>query len=524
LQKPILGKHRKEHVMESDFSVLFQPIEIGRGKKKLRLKNRFIMSPMVSFMPNGLGEVTRRMVDYYVERAKGGVGTIIVESMNIDGKITFGRLGIFHDRFINELEYLASSIKEHGARAFGQINQPGIRGDLPGPDDLSAKEIADLIEAYAAAAERLKRAEFDGVEIHGAHGYLISQFLSPPTNHRKDGYGGDPDRRARFALEVIKAVRQAVGEDFPIGFRMNGDDYIEGGVRIDDAKFIAQRAQAAGVDVIHVSAGVGIVAHDLSLGDNKSYGYLVQPMALPRGCLVHLAAAVKKVVKVPVVTVGRINAPCLARDILTNGKADLVAMGRQLIADPHFVKKVSEGRIEDIRQCIACMYCHGKRMRATKRLQCAINPWAGRETELRDIRQADVSKDVMIVGGGPGGMEAARWLSKRGHRPAIHEKDDRLGGQLLLSCLPPHKEEVNRFREYLVKQIGKMGIEVNLMTEVTPESVLKKMPGALIIATGAKQAKPDMPIDKRMPCLYAWDVISGKEEISGGWSCGCGDC
>ena len=499
--------------MENEFSILFQPIEIGKGLKKLKLKNRFVMPPMVTCSANSIGEVTQRMVDYYVERAKGGVGTIIVEGMDIDDTMLFNRLGIFHDRFINELNYLASSVKEHGARVFGQINETGIRGNLPGPDDLSAKEVEKLIEAYGVAADRVKRAEFDGVEVHGAHGYLISQFLSPLTNHRKDKYGGDREQRPRFAQEVIKAVREAVGEDFPVSFRMNGDDFLNGGVRIEDAIVTAQKAEEAGADIIHVSAGVGIVAHDLRLGDNKSYFHMIQPMYLPRGCLVHLAAEVKKVVKVPVITVGRINDPILAKDILQQGKADLVAMGRQLIADPYLPNKVAEGDVEDIRQCIACNYCHGKRMRAIKHVHCAINPWAGREAELRNIKSADTPKNIMIVGGGPAGMEAARWLKQRGHRPTLYEKSDRLGGQLLLAALPPHKEEINTFCQFLVRQIGKLGIKVNLMTEVTPELVLKTKPDVLIIATGGKPIKPNIPIDGKMKCLNAWDVISGKEDI-----------
>jgi NADPH-dependent 2,4-dienoyl-CoA reductase/sulfur reductase-like enzyme len=205
----------------------------------------------------------------------------------------------------------------------------------------------------------------------------------------------------------------------------------------------------------------------------------------------------------------------LAKEILTQGKADLIAIGRQLIADPYFPKKVAEGRIDEIRQCIACNYCHGKRMRAIKHVHCAINPWAGREVELRNIKKADVSKDIMIVGGGVAGMEAARWLKRRGHCPTIYEKNDRLGGQLLLASLPPHKEEIDTFRQFLVRQVGKKGIEVNLLTEVTPEFVLKKKPGILIVATGGKPIKPNIPIDKKMKCLYALDVISGRAEISG---------
>ena len=505
----------KEYAMDDDFSVLFQPLEIGTGARKLILKNRFVMPAMVSCTASSWGEVTQRMVDYYVERSKGGAGTIIVEAMYIDDEKLFNRLGIFEDRFINELNYLAVSIKEHGARAFGQISERGLRGYLPGPDELSDRKIEELIAAYGAAAERVKKAEFNGIEVHGGHGYLINQFLSPLTNHRTDEYGGDSEKRTRFAQKVIRSVRDAVGDDFPISFRMNGSDYLEGGVEIGDAKVTAKLIEETGADLIHVSAGVGALPYDFSLGDNRSYVHMIQPMALPRACLAHLAAEVRTVVSVPVITVGRINDPYVAKEIITEGKADLIAMGRQFIADPYFPRKVFDGRIDEIRRCIACNYCHGKRTRKLKHIHCAINPWAGREAELKHIKPARVSKDVMVVGGGPAGMEAARWLKYRGHRPVIYEQTDRLGGQLQMGFLPPHKEEIRTFVQFLERQIEKMGIEVHLMTEVTPDFVLKKNPDLLVIATGARPIEPDLPMDRKMKCLYAWDVISGKEEISG---------
>jgi 2,4-dienoyl-CoA reductase-like NADH-dependent reductase (Old Yellow Enzyme family)/thioredoxin reductase len=453
------------------------------------------------------------MVNYYVERAKGGAGTIIVEAMYIDDENLFNRLGIFNDRFIDELSYLAASVREHGARVFGQINERGLRGYLSGPDNLSENMIEELVKAYGNAAARVKGAGFNGVEIHGGHGYLINQFLSPLTNHRTDEYGGNIEQRTQFAKAVINAVRNTVGADFPISFRMNGNDYLAGGVEIEDAKVTAVLVEKTGVDLIHVTAGVGAVPYDFSLGNNRSYVHMIQPMALPRGCLVHLAAEIKKVVAVPVITVGRINDPVLAKDILAEEKADLIAMGRQLIADPHFPRKIFEGRIDEIRRCIACNYCHGKRVRELKHIHCAINPWAGREAELEHINKARVPKDIMIVGGGPAGIEAARWFKRRGHRPVIYEKNDRLGGRLILGCLPPHKEEIGTFVQYLVKQVEKMGIELHLKVEVTPDLVLKRHPDVLVIATGGRQVRPDIPIDKNAKCIYAWDVVSGKTAV-----------
>ena len=197
--------------MDTDFSSLFQPLTIGRGAKKLTLKNRMVMAPMVTCLANSIGEVTPRMVDYYAERAGGGIGTVIVEAMDIDERMLFNRLGVFHDRFINQLEILATAIREKGAAAIAQINQTGIRGNTPGPDDLTIGQISELLDWFGRAAERVKKADFNGVMIHGAHGYLISSFLSPLTNHRKDSYGGGREDRACFAVEVVKSVRSAVG-------------------------------------------------------------------------------------------------------------------------------------------------------------------------------------------------------------------------------------------------------------------------------------------------------------------------
>ncbi len=504
-------KHISQGViqMDNDFSVLFQPLTIGRGMRKLTLKNRMIMAPMVTCFADSHGEVTQRLVDYHIERAKRGVGTIITEAMDVDDQMLFHRLGIFHDRFITELEYLANSIKENGAVAVAQINQTGIRGNLPGPDDLTKAKIQELIEAFGKAADRVKRAGFDGVMIHGAHGYLISSFLSPLTNHRRDKYGGNREKRAKLAVEVIHSVRRAVGEDFPIFFRMNGDDFLPGGITIEDAMFTASLAEQAGADVISIGGGVGIVAHDLSLGDNKSYFQMIMPMYVPRGCRVELAAQIKNKIKIPLSVAGRINDPYLARDVIAGKKADLVDLGRQMLADPYFPQKIAEGKTEDIRQCIACNYCHGKRMRAIKHVHCAINPITGREIEFKSIHRAVEPRKVMVVGGGIAGMEAATWLAKRNHRVALYEKSHQLGGQILLASLPPHKEEINTFAEYLIRQVKKSGVAIHLHQEVTPEFVLQQNPDVVIVATGGRQIQPSsFPIDPNMVRIPAWKILS----------------
>jgi len=502
--------------MGTDFSPLFEPLLIGRAVKKLTLKNRMVMAPMVTCLANSQGFVTPRMVDYYVERAKGGIAAIVVEAMDIDDRMLFNRLGVFHDRFINELENLATSIKERGAAAIAQINQTGIRGNTPGPDDLSADQMEELIVWFSQAAERVKKAEFDGVMIHGAHGYLISSFLSPLTNHRKDAYGGDRKARTHFAAEVVRSVRRTVGDDFPIFFRMNGEDFLPGGFTVEDARVAAPILEAAGADVISIGGGVGILAHDLSLGDNKSYGQMIMPMYIPRGCRVEIAAEIKKGLNIPVSVAGRINDPFLARDIIAQKKVDLVDLGRQMIADPYFPQKIEQGQIQDIGSCIACNYCHGKRMRAMKQVRCAINPWAGREAELREIKPAATSQKVMVVGGGIAGLQAAQWLGKRGHRVFLYEKSDRLGGQIRLAAMPPHKEEIRQFLELSIRQIKKLKVKIHLNSEVTPERLIQEHPQAVILATGGRPLRPpNIPLHDKMKCIYAWDVLSGKEKFLG---------
>jgi 2,4-dienoyl-CoA reductase-like NADH-dependent reductase (Old Yellow Enzyme family)/thioredoxin reductase len=502
--------------MDTDFSLLFQPLTIGRGAKKLTLKNRMVMAPMVTCLANSSGEVTPRMVDYYAERAGGGIGTVIVEAMDIDDRMLFNRLGVFHDRFINQLEILAVAIREKGAAAIAQINQTGIRGNTPGPDDLIMGQMGELIEWFGRAAERVKKADFNGVMIHGAHGYLISSFLSPLTNHRKDSYGGGREERARFAVEVVKSVRSAVGEDFPIFFRMNGEDFLPGGITVEDASVTARLLEGAGADVISIGGGVGIVAHDLSLGDNKSYAQMIMPMYIPRGCRAGIAEKIKKGLKIPVSVAGRINDPFLARDIIAQGKADLVDLGRQMIADPFFPQKIADGRIEDICRCIACNYCHGKRIRAIKQIRCTVNPLAGREAESREVKPAQIPQKVMIIGGGIAGLQAARWLAKRGHRVSLWEKENQVGGQILLASLPPQKEEIRSLLEFLNRQIEKLHVKVDLGCAVSPETVERERPDVIIIATGGRPVRPgNIPMNKKMKCASAWDVLSGKEKFLG---------
>jgi len=499
---------------ELNMDNLFESIEICT----MELKNRIVMPAMGTNFATEDGFVTRRLVNYYVERAKGGVGLIIVEGAYTEsrGKGSIRQLAVDTDDKISGLKQLARTIKANSAKVAVQLFHGGrqshssIIGTQPvsasevfcrltqeTPRALTVEEIHDVVEAFAEGARRMKTAGFDAVEIHGAHGYLINQFLSPLTNKRTDSYGGDLRGRTKLLLEILGRIRDKVGGDYPILCRINGDDYIEGGLTFEEAKKIAQMLEDAGVDALHVSGGIYDSPVPVTTG----------PMALPRGHMVHLAAGIKEVVDVPVIAVGRINGPELAEKILQEGKADLVSMGRALLADPELPKKTAAGALDDIRRCTACDECIA-RLFFNEEIVCSVNAVLGKEEKLR-IKKTEVPKKVLIAGGGPAGMEAARVSALRGHEVILYEKNSRLGGQLNLAVVPPHKEELKSITLYLENQIRKFGVKVVLGEEVTPLLVEKNKPDVLFIATGSVPLIPRTIEIKNGEAVTANDVLAG---------------
>lgn len=486
------------------FEKILEPLTL----KKISFKNRIVMPAMNTNFAGGDGSVTAQFAEYYAERAKGGTGLIIISAAAIDrnARKRTGGLLIDDDQYIGGLKFLADGIHEYGARVFQQINhngrllssmsfgtfriQPVAPSPVPHPltgetpKELTQEEIREIIEKFGNAALRAQKAGFDGVEVHGAHGYLLNQFLSPYTNKRPDRYGGDWEGRQRFPLEVVANVRQKVGEDFLIGYRLTAEEYAPGGLTIEAVETFSTRLEEAGVDLIHVSAGI----NESPLMQLK----VVPMMDTPRGCYLHLAERIRKRVKIPVIAVGRINSPELAEQALAEQKADLIAVGRGLIADPYWVQKVAAGKEKEIRKCIACNQGCMERLIQEKQVTCIYNPDVGKEQEYR-IARARVAKRVLIVGGGPGGMEAARVASLRGHHVTLWEQSDRLGGQVLLYVGLPGKEEFREMLDYFTRQMEICKVTVELNKAATKEDVDTFNPDVVILATGARPKILDLP-------------------------------
>jgi 2,4-dienoyl-CoA reductase-like NADH-dependent reductase (Old Yellow Enzyme family)/thioredoxin reductase len=501
---------------------LFEPIKIG----EMTVKNRIAMSPMGMGFATREGLITERTKVYYATRAEGGVGLIIVECSCVDfprGIHAFHRLVIDHDRTLPGLTELAQAIKKCGARASIQLNHGGrmVNSKITGlqpvapssipylsaafrqgevPKELTVEEISEIVDLFARAALRAKRAGFDGVEVNAGHGYLLAQFLSPFSNQRRDSYGGPIENRARILIEVLQAVRKNVGDDYPLWCRINGQEYgVEDGFTLDDSKAVAKMVEGI-VNAIHVTA----------------WGYGKDCLAnYPEtsGGLLPLAEAIKSVFAKPVIAVGRLT-PELGEQAIEEGKADIIALGRELIADPEIPLKALSGRCDDIRPCIACFHCHDSGVMRDSSVECAVNVIAGREKDpAYEIKPAAVVKKIGIIGGGPAAMEAARVLSIRGHKVVLFEKEAQLGGQLTLAAIPPHKERIRPLTTYLMTQIEKLGVEIRLRTEASVEEIRSLNPDAVVLAAGGVPLVPQLPGVNLDHVVNAIDVLADRAEV-----------
>lgn len=476
--------------MKSRIKCLLEPMAL----QSLSLKNRIVMPPMDCNFAGLDGEVTDRMIAHYEQRAKGGVGLIIVEATSVVGKIKNLVLQptIHDDGHIPGFGNLVEAIHAWGAKTFLQIVHAGgeagigplfsssdvtsrIMGGVPTP--LTVGQIEDVVEQFVQAARRAKIAGFDGVEVHAAHGYLLNQFMSPFYNRRTDLYGGSVENRGRFTICIIERIKKELGQGFPVCVRISADEYIEGGLTVDESKEFARLFDKAGADLLHVSAGI-----------YDSLMFISGPPAMPEAMHVPLARAIKEAVRIPVIAVGRIADPYVAEKVLEDGSADLVAFGRALLADAKFATKIYEDRMEEICKCISCRYCL-ERTHHNLDVRCAVNPALGRESIFDDTAVARDQKKVLVIGGGPAGMQAAISARKLGHKVTLIEKEKQLGGQLNFAVIPYYKE-VNYLLEYLKTMVNKLNIEVQLGQEAGPTVIERFTPDAIIIATGGEEIRP----------------------------------
>jgi 2,4-dienoyl-CoA reductase-like NADH-dependent reductase (Old Yellow Enzyme family)/thioredoxin reductase len=483
----------------TELKKLFEPIKVGN----LLLKNRIVMAPLACSFASAEGEITDTMCNYFSARAKGGAAMIAVGVCLVDlqGRLGPGQPRIDDDRFIPGFYRLVRGVRENGALTcaqlhhagrFAVVEEPVSASDVPppwmlniwkDPRPLTTKEVEELVDRFGNAAVRAQRAGFDMVELHGATGYLITQFVSPRTNKRTDRYGGCFDNRIRFPLDIIQNIRKKCGPNFPIGIRMIGDEWLPDGFQLDEALLFAQRLEAAGVAYISASAGT---YESFPLNG----GYLA--MGAPKGKTIKYGAEIKKNVNIPVFINGKIADPIWMDQLLTEGQGDVIALGRPLVSDPDLPIKAQEGRLEDIRKCNSCCYCLDTFMRNLP-LECFQNADVGREAEYR-IRPAEKRKKVLIVGGGPGGLEAARVAALRGHDVTLMEKQSDLGGQLLLAAIPTGKEEYKTATvDWLVTQCKKAGVKIELNKRVDSEVVAQVKPDVLVVATGGNPLIPPIP-------------------------------
>jgi 2-enoate reductase len=526
LKKLILTSQSRE--LKGGYTMkLFQPGRIG----SLTVKNRIVMAPMFCMgmtSPSQELGYSQRGIDYYVTRARGGTGLIVTGVTCPNEKIekSWGYPLIDSSRATLWLSELAEAVHDYGAKIFVQYSAGFGRQGPPNPSlphgglvapspipsffdpsitcrELSIEEIEEFVSDFGCGAGIIASSGIDGIEIHAHQGYLLDEFITARHNKRTDKYGGSLDGRLRIITELFEAVKRSTCPDYPVTFRygLTHHSELEGSRTVEEGLEIARKLEAAGFDGLHIDAGF-----------YETNNWAQPPTTQPDGCLVYLAEMAKKAVKIPVIAVGKLGNPKLAESVLEEGKADFIALGRPLLADPEWPNKVKEGRLDDIRPCLGDDEgCLG-RVLAGKYISCAVNPQAGNERNLA-LTPAEKKKTVVIVGGGPAGMEAARVAAIRGHEVTLIEKGYELGGNLLPAAVPEFKRDYRQLIDYYAAQLRKLGVTTKLGTEATPELILSMKPEVVFVATGSSPIVPQIPgIDKEI-VVTAVDLLVNRPEI-----------
>jgi 2,4-dienoyl-CoA reductase-like NADH-dependent reductase (Old Yellow Enzyme family)/thioredoxin reductase len=510
---------------------LFSPFNI----KNCYLKNRIVMPGLASFLIENDGSYSDKTIEHYRLRAAGGPAMIIMEAHGVspEGIVSNHQARIYDDKFINDLTKVVSVIKKEGSIPAIQIHHagrqvpfrvinrkpfapsnlqcPAIKGDV---EPLNYQDIKRIVKQFGDAAVRAVKAGFELIEVHGAHGYLINQFLSGFSNIREDLYGASIEGRSRFACEIVEEIRSRIGTEFPLSFKISAQEFVPNGLATEESITILKLLVKAGIDVVQVSAG-----------NDATPEWICQPMFMKPACLVDSAAQIKESLDIPVMVVGRINTPFIADDIIDKGKADLVCIGRGLLADPELPKKAMKGNFDDIRICIACNTCMQSIFRKG-RIECLVNPTLGREKEMI-IMPTGQPKKIMVIGGGPGGLNAARIAAMRGHYVSIYEKGPELGGQLIFGSAAPHKNEIHNLINFLINQIKKYNVACYLSMDITIDDIRKNKPDAVVVAIGSSPSIPQVEgIDSKLVCtprnFFNGELDHAKKAVViGGGATGC---
>ena len=517
--------------MESQsYPMLFSPIKVGTQE----VKNRVFMPPVSTNLADH-GYVTDALVDHYTARAKGGVGLIITEVVTVEPTYTYlpGDMCCYDDTFIPGWEKLAAAVHQYGAKIMPQLFHPAYMAfNVPGtprliapsfvgpsyareaPRPITIDEIHELTHQFGDAAVRMQKAGVDGVEVHAAHAHgMLGGFLSPQYNKRTDEYGGSLDARMRFLLEVIAEIRERCGEDFIIDVRISGDEYTDGGLTLNDMIYVSRRLEKAGVDMIHVSGGTTI-----------KRGSAIPAAGTKQASHAALSREIKKHVGIPVATVGRINEAWIAEELIEDGAADICMMGRANLCDAEFCNKAAAGRAEEVRPCIGCLRCLNGIMFG-KPISCTVNPDV--EHDEAGYEPATEKKNVLVVGAGPAGMEAAYIAAKRGHNVVLVDKQGEPGGQLRIASVPPAKQELTRVIKYQFSRLAEAGVDVRMGVELTAEDIQRDFAGyEVVLSYGAEPIVPGFMTGFKQ-VMTADDLLAGrafpgkKIVIVGGGSVGC---